>query len=89
MPDNTMDTNTKCLKSPVRKLARFFEQSRNRWKAKSKENKSNAKRFEKRIKYSKKRNVELKEKVKNLEYELDRVRVKEKQMEQSIMKKKL
>ena len=89
MPDNTMDTNTKRLKSPVRKLVRFFEKSRNRWKAKSKENKSNAKRFEKRIKYLKKRNVELKEKVKNLEYELDRVRVKEKQMEQSIMKKKL
>ena len=73
----------------MRKLARFFEESRNRWKAKSKENKSNAKRLEKRNKYLKKRNAELKEKVKKLEYELDRIRVREKQMEQSIMKKKL
>jgi len=38
--------------------------------------------------YLKKRNIQLKEKVKNLESELNQIRVSEKQLQQSVMKKK-
>jgi cell division protein FtsB len=88
MPDHRMDTNAKRFKSPFRKLAYFFEQSRNRWKSKYKETKSSVKRLENKNRYLKKRNIQLKEKVKNLESELNQIRVSEKQLKQSVMKKK-
>ena len=88
MPDHREDSNTKRFKSPLRKLVPFFEQSRNRWKSKFKDSKSNAKRLENRNRYLKKRNHELKEKVKNLESEINQLRGREKQLQQLVAKKK-
>ncbi len=88
MPDHSMDTNVKRFKSPFRKLVYFFEQSRNRWKSKYKQIKSNVKRLENKNRYLKKRNTQLKEKVKNLESELNQIRVNEKQLQLIDEKKK-
>ena len=89
MPDHRMlDTNAKRFKSPYRKLVKFFEESRNRWKAKYQQSKSNVKRLENNNRYLKKRNTQLKEKVKNLESELNQIRAREKQLKQLVSKKK-
>jgi cell division protein FtsB len=88
MPDHRMDTNAKRFKSPFRKLAYFFEQSRNRWKSKYKQTKSNVKRLENKNRYLKKRNIQLEDKVKNLESELNQIRLSEKQLQQFVKKKK-
>ena len=88
MPDHSMDRNAKRFKSPFRKLVPFFEQSRNRWKSKFKESKSNVKRLENRNKYLKNRNAELKEKVKNLESEINQFKFREKQLLDLAKKKK-
>ena len=53
MPDHRMDTNAKRFKSPLRKLVNFFEESRNQWKAKYKQTKSNVKRLENKNRYLK------------------------------------
>ena len=86
MPDQKMDTNTKHFKSPARKLVHFFQQSRNRWKAKYQHSKSDVKRLENNNKYLKKRNTQLKEKVKTLESELNQIRLREKQLKQLLKK---
>ena len=88
MPDHSMDPNAKRFKSPFRKLAYFFEESRNRWKSKYKQTKLNVKRLENNNRYLKKRNTQLTEKVKNLESELNQIRVREKQLQQLVKKKK-
>jgi len=88
MPDHRMHTNAKRFKSPFRKLVHFFEESRDRWKSKYKESKSNVKRLENRNRYLKKRNTQLKEKVKNLESKITQIKVREKQLQQSVIKKK-
>jgi len=88
MPDHKMDNNAKRFKSPVRKLVHFFEESRNRWKSKYKQTKSNVKRLENNNRYLKKRNTQLTEKVKNLESELNQIRLGEKQLQQIVKKKK-
>ena len=88
MPDHRVDSNATRFKSPFRKLVPFFEQSRNRWKSKFKDSKSNVKRLENRNRYLKKRNHELKEKVKNLESEINQLRGTEKQLQQLVEKKK-
>jgi cell division protein FtsB len=88
MPDHRMDTNAKRFKSPFRKLVYFFEESRNRWKAKYKQSNSNVKRLENNNRYLKKRNTQLKQKVKNLESELNQIRLREKQLQQFVKKKK-
>ena len=88
MPDHRMDTNAKRFKSPFRKLAYFFEESRNRWKAKYKQTKSNVKRLENNNRYLKNRNTQLKQHVKHLESELNQIKLREKQLQQSVKKKK-
>ena len=44
-------TKDKVYKSPVRKLARFFEKSRDRWKAKCREAKRTIKYFKNRVRF--------------------------------------
>ena len=44
-------TTDKVYKSPVRKLARFFEKSRDQWKAKCREAKAMAKRLKNRVRF--------------------------------------
>ena len=88
MPDHRNDTNAKRFKSPARKLIQFFEQSRNRWKAKYQQSKTTVKRLENNNRYLKKRNRQLKDKVKALESELNQIRATEKQLQQLVKKKK-
>ena len=88
MPDHQRDTNAKRCKSPLRKLVYFFEESRNRWKSKYKQTKSNVKRLENKNRYLKNRNTQLKQQVKNLESELNQIRLREKQLQQLVKKKK-
>ena len=88
MPDHQRDTNAKRFKSPLRKLVYFFEESRNRWKSKYKQTKSDVKRLENKNRYLKNRNTQLKQQVKNLESELNQIRLREKQLQQLVKKKK-
>ena len=88
MPDHRMDTSAKRFKSPLRKLVYFFEQSRNRWKSKYKHSKSNVKRLVNKNRYLQRRNTQLKERVNDLESELNQIRLREKQLQQLVKKKK-
>ncbi|MEN8180382.1 MAG: hypothetical protein ABFS39_17420 [Pseudomonadota bacterium] len=67
----------KTYKSPVTKLVRFFEQSRDQWKAKCLEAKATAKGLSHRIRYLEQSKVEWKTKAKELEKELARVRAQQ------------
>jgi uncharacterized protein YlxW (UPF0749 family) len=88
MPDHRDDTNAKRFKSPARKLVQFFEKSRNRWKAKYQQSKTTVKRLENNNRYLKKRNTQLKEKLKALESELNKMRATEKQFQKLVKKKR-
>ena len=64
-------------KSPQRKLVKFFEKSRDRWKAKCREAKIEVKRLKNRVWFLEKSKERLKNRVKELEAELARVKAKE------------
>lgn len=64
------DLNDKTYKSPVRKLARFFEKSRNLWKAKYRQSKTTIKRLQNRVRFLDKRKEHWKSCVKELEAKL-------------------
>lgn len=66
--------NEKEYKSPVKKLVKFFEKSKNKWREKCKEHSYDLKMKNKRIKFLestksflKEENVKLKQKIKDLE----------------------
>lgn len=61
-------------KSPLRKLVRFFEKSRNQWKAKCREAKKIVKRLENRVRFLETSKACLKDRVKVLEAELARMK---------------
>ncbi len=63
----------KYYKSPIRKLVRFFEKSRDQWKAKCLDAKATAKGLRHRIRYLEQSKVEWKTKAKELEKELARM----------------
>jgi len=63
----------KTYKSPLRKLVRFFEKSRDQWKAKCLEAKATAKGLKHRIRYLEQSRAEWKTKAKELEQELARM----------------
>ena len=63
-------------KSPMRKLAKFFENSRDNWKSKCKEAKYKVKMLQNKVRYLEKRKAELNKKVKELEKELRQYRQK-------------
>jgi len=62
--------NNKTYKSPKRKLIRFFEKSRDQWKAKYLEAKKVTKRLQNRIRFLESSKQQYKEKVAELEAEL-------------------
>lgn len=62
----------KTYKSPLRKLVRFFERSRDQWKAKCMEAKATAKGLKHRVRYLEESKEEWKTKAKQLEQELAR-----------------
>jgi len=63
----------KTYKSPRRKLVRFFEKSRDQWKAKCLETKASAKGLKHRIRYLEQSKAEWKTKARELEQELARM----------------
>jgi lipopolysaccharide export system protein LptC len=58
------------FKSPLPKLVKFFEKSRDKWKARSKEAKYKAKLLSNQVYYLKNQNAKLKQHIKKLEEEL-------------------
>jgi|SaaInl8_200m_RNA_FD_contig_121_118149_length_5483_multi_6_in_0_out_0_6 chromosome segregation ATPase len=68
----------KRYKSPKRILLRFFEKSRNKWKAKCKEGKYQIKLLQNKIRYLKKNKEILKDRLKAVESELDEIKAKAK-----------
>lgn len=63
-------------KSPPRKLLKFFEKSRDNWKAKYHELKYKIKLMQNRIRYLEKRKTCLNQRIKELQQELDQYRKK-------------
>ncbi len=69
---NESATNT--YKSPRRKLVKFFEKSRNQWKAKCSDAKYMVKKLKHRIRYLEKSKKKWKSKAIELEKELSRIK---------------
>lgn len=88
MLDRNGNSNTRKYKSPGRKLVKFFENSRNQWKAKCQEAKYKGKLLKNKIQYLIKNKEELKMHVKELENEIYFMKAKDKQMEQEIIELK-
>ena len=71
------ERKAKTYKSPIRKLVRFFEKSRDQWKAKCLEAKATAKGLKHRIGYLEQSKMEWKTKAKELEKELARMKAQQ------------
>jgi uncharacterized protein YlxW (UPF0749 family) len=69
-------SDEKEYKSPSRKLIKFFERSRDNWKAKYLELKYKMKLMQNKILYLEKRKTELNLRIKELQKELDQYRKK-------------
>ncbi len=69
-------SDDKKYKSPSRKLIKFFEKSRDNWKAKYQELKYKMKLMQNKIRYIEKRKTHLNQRIKELQQELDRYRKK-------------
>jgi chromosome segregation ATPase len=67
-------------KSPMSKLVRFFEGSRNGWKEKAKDAKYQIKLLRKKVKYLEQNKNEFQKRSKNLEIEVQQMKDKEKRM---------
>ena len=77
----TSTSENKTHTSPVRKLARFFEKSRDQWKAKHHQLKVLVKRLENRVRFLEKSKEHWKGRVKELEAEVARLEAREKGLE--------
>jgi len=71
------ERKAKTYKSPIRKLVRFFEKSRDQWKAKCLEAKATAKGLNHRIRYLEQNKAEWKTRTKELEKELARMKAQQ------------
>jgi hypothetical protein len=71
MLDNQVKSTDRSYRSPVRKLIRFFEESRNQWKVKCLSAKHQIKLLSNKTRYLEKRKADLTNKVKELEKKLD------------------
>lgn len=70
MLDDIGKTNDKIYKSPIKKLVKFFEISRNKWKVKSQDVKYKNKLLKNKIRYLERRKADLNKRVRELEKEL-------------------
>jgi len=73
----------KTYKSPVRKLVRFFENSRDQWKSKHHKVKASVKRLNNRVRYLEKSKGQWKKRVQELEMEVARLKAREQALEQA------
>lgn len=67
----------KAYKSPVRKLARFFEKSRDQWKAKHHQAKASVKRLKNRVRFLDQSKEHWKKRAQELEREVARLKARE------------
>lgn len=72
--DEAKTQTVQTYKSPLKKLVRFFEQSRDKWKAKSHAAKADVVRLEHRVRFLEKGKAELRSHVKELEAEVARLK---------------
>jgi len=76
MLDENSKSQGKPYKSPTRKLVTFFEESRDKWKAKCLTAKYQVKLLANKIRYLEKRKTDLNNRVKELEKELRELKEK-------------
>jgi len=74
----------KAYKSPVRKLARFFEKSRDQWKAKHHQAKASVKRLENRVRFLDQSQGRWKNRAQELEREVARLKARAQALEQAM-----
>lgn len=74
----------KIYKSPVRKLVRFFERSRDQWKAKCRAAKKMLKRLKNRVRFLEKSRARWKKRSEELEEEMDRLKSEQAELEKEI-----
>lgn len=70
MLDDIGQTNDKIYKSPIKKLVKFFEISRNKWKAKCQAVKYKNKLLKNKIRYLERQKADLNKRVRELEKEV-------------------
>jgi chromosome segregation ATPase len=80
----------KTYKSPQRKLLKFFEKSRDGWKAKCREAKRTVKRLKNRIRFLQQSKEQWKDRARNLEGEIQRLTAEKESMAEELegLKKK-
>jgi polyhydroxyalkanoate synthesis regulator phasin len=76
MLDNDSKSEGKNYRSPARKLIKFFEESRDQWKAKCVQAKYQIKLLSNKIRYLEKRKADLTTRVKELEKEVEALQEK-------------
>ena len=86
----TREQQEKTYKSPQRKLVKFFEKSRDSWKAKCREAKRTVKRLKNRIRFLQQSKGEWKNRAQNLECEIQRLNVEKESLTEELeaLKKK-
>jgi chromosome segregation ATPase len=77
-------TKDKVYKSPVRKLARFFEKSRDQWKAKCREAKKTIKHLENRVRFLEESRARWKSRAQELETRVKQMEVKERESKEKL-----
>lgn len=75
---------SKIYKSPPRKLARFFEQSRNRWKSKCREAKHTVKSLKNRVRFLEKSKTRTQSRVQELAAEVARLKARQQSLEKEV-----
>ena len=75
----------KTYKSPQRKLVKFFEKSRNGWKAKCREAKRSVKRLKNRIRFLQQSKGEWKNRAQNLEREIQRLNAEKESLAEELL----
>ena len=77
-------TKDKVYKSPVRKLARFFEKSRDQWKTKCREAKEAIKYLENRVRFLEESRARWKSRAQELETRVKQMEVKERESKEKL-----
>ncbi len=77
-------TKDKVYKSPVRKLARFFEKSRDQWKAKCREAKRTIKYLKNRVRFLEENQDRWKRRAQELEARVKQMEVKERELTEKL-----
>ncbi|MBC8492809.1 MAG: hypothetical protein H8D43_03405 [Chloroflexi bacterium] len=77
-------TKDKVYKSPVRKLTRFFEKSRDQWKAKCREAKTTIKYLKNRVRFLEESKDRWKSRAQELEVQVKQMEAKEQELKEEL-----